>query len=298
MLQWIWVCRCFFEILISITLETDPGTGLRDHAVVQLLVFCGTAVLFSIMVAPISIPPTAHKGSFYPTTWPTFIIFLIWVILTGVRISHCGFDLCFPDDLCCWKPSYTCWPCICPWEKNVPSCHLLEWWLCLPSFFMLSVRKTRIHDCRMLCSHSALMQTQPHWTIGRHLPSPDWTDLVGEMNHPHFNSSTAGGLSLEELTQGQKPGLGCLRGICMPLTWDAITSWETDGETVETVADFIFLGSKITADGDCSLEIKRHLLFGRKVMTNLDSILKSRDITVWSRLWFFQWSCMDVKAGL
>ena len=182
--------------------------------------------------------------------------------------------------------------------KNVPSCHLLEWWLCLPSFFMLSVRKTRIHDCRMLCSHSALMQTQPHWTIGRHLPSPDWTDLVGEMNHPHFNSSTAGGLSLEELTQGQKAGLGCLRGICMPLTWDAITSWETDGETVETVADFIFLGSKITADGDCSLEIKRHLLFGRKVMTNLDSILKSRDITVWSRLWFFQWSCMDVKAGL
>ena len=54
-----------------------------------------------------------------------------------------------------------------------------------------------------------------------------------------------------------------------------ITSWEIDGETVETVADFIFLGSKITADGDCSHEIKRHLLLGRKVMTNLDSILKS-----------------------
>ena len=59
-----------------------------------------------------------------------------------------------------------------------------------------------------------------------------------------------------------------------------ITSWEIDGETVETVADFIFLASKITADGDCSHEIKRHLLFGRKVMTNLDSILKSRDITL------------------
>ena len=57
-----------------------------------------------------------------------------------------------------------------------------------------------------------------------------------------------------------------------------ITSWETDGETVETVADFIFLGSKITADDDCSHEIKRRLLLGRKVMTNLDSILKSRDI--------------------
>ena len=55
-----------------------------------------------------------------------------------------------------------------------------------------------------------------------------------------------------------------------------ITSWEIDGETVETVSDFIFLGSKITADGDCSHEIKRHLLFGRKVMTNLDSIFKSR----------------------
>ena len=59
-----------------------------------------------------------------------------------------------------------------------------------------------------------------------------------------------------------------------------ITSWEIDGETVETVSDFIFLGSKITADDDCSNEIKRHLLLGRKVMTNLDSIFKSRDITL------------------
>ena len=59
-----------------------------------------------------------------------------------------------------------------------------------------------------------------------------------------------------------------------------ITSWEIDGETMETVADFIFLGSKITADGDCSHEIKRHLLLGRKAMTNLDSILKTRDLTL------------------
>ena len=59
-----------------------------------------------------------------------------------------------------------------------------------------------------------------------------------------------------------------------------ITSWEIDGEAVETVSDFIFWGSKITADGDCSHEIKRRLLLGRKVMTNLDSILKSRDITL------------------
>ena len=59
-----------------------------------------------------------------------------------------------------------------------------------------------------------------------------------------------------------------------------ITSWQIDGETVETVSDFVFWGSKITADGDCSHEIKRHLLLGRKALTNLDSILKSRDITL------------------
>ena len=81
------------------------------------------------------------------------------------------------------------------------------------------------------------------------------------------------------------------------------TSWEIDGETGETVSDFIFLGSKITADGDCSHEIKSCFLLGRKVMTNLDSILKSRDITLptkihLSRLWFFLWSCMDVRVGL
>ena len=73
-----------------------------------------------------------------------------------------------------------------------------------------------------------------------------------------------------------------------------ITSWQIDGEKVETVADFVFLSSKITADGDFSHEIKRHFLLGRQVMTKLDSILKSRNITlsqrsVWSRLWFFQW---------
>ena len=82
-----------------------------------------------------------------------------------------------------------------------------------------------------------------------------------------------------------------------------ITSWEIDGETVETVADFIFLGSKITADGDCSHEIKRRLLLGRKIMTNLDSILKSGDITLSTKVHLvkamvFQWSCMDVRIGL
>ena len=82
-----------------------------------------------------------------------------------------------------------------------------------------------------------------------------------------------------------------------------ITSWEIDGETVETVTDFIFLGSKITADGDCSHEIKICLLLGRKVMINLDSILKSRDITLpmkvhLVKLWHFQWSCIEMRAGL
>ena len=82
-----------------------------------------------------------------------------------------------------------------------------------------------------------------------------------------------------------------------------ITSWQIDGETVETVADFIFLGSKITADGDCSHEIKRRLLLGRKVMTNLESILESRDITLPTKVrlvkvWFFQWSCIDVRVGV
>ena len=79
-----------------------------------------------------------------------------------------------------------------------------------------------------------------------------------------------------------------------------ITSWQIDGETV---SDFIFLGSKITADGDCSHEIKRRLFLGRKVMTNLGSILKSRDITLPTKVHLvkamvFQWSCMDVRVGL
>ena len=82
----------------------------------------------------------------------------------------------------------------------------------------------------------------------------------------------------------------------------AINSWKIDGETVETVVNFIFLGSKITADGYCSHEIKRRLLLGRKVMTNLDSILKSREITLSTKghlvkAMVFQWSCMDVRVG-
>ena len=82
-----------------------------------------------------------------------------------------------------------------------------------------------------------------------------------------------------------------------------ITLWQIDGQIGEIVSDLIFLGSKITADGDCSHEIKRHLLLGRKVMTNLDSILKSRYYFAnkdpsSQGYGFFQWSCMDVRVGL
>ena len=82
-----------------------------------------------------------------------------------------------------------------------------------------------------------------------------------------------------------------------------ITSWGIHGETVETVSEFILGSSKITADGDCSHEIKRHLLLGRKVMTNLDSIFKSRDLTLPTKVrlvkaMVFQWSCMDARVGL
>ena len=84
------------------------------------------------------------------------------------------------------------------------------------------------------------------------------------------------------------------------LASDPITAWQRDEETMETVTDFIFLGSKITAECDCSHEIKRRLLLGSKVMTNLNSILKIKTLqrSVYLRLWFFLWSCMDVRVGL
>ena len=71
------------------------------------------------------------------------------------------------------------------------------------------------------------------------------------------------------------------------MAFSPITSWQIDGETMKTVTDFIFLGSEITADGDCSHEIKTHLLLGRKAMTNIDSILKSRDITLTTLLYLY-----------
>ena len=83
-----------------------------------------------------------------------------------------------------------------------------------------------------------------------------------------------------------------------------ITSWKIDGQTMETVTDFIFLGSKITTDGDCNHEIKRRLLLGRKAITSLDSLLKCRAVTLPTKVHlvkamvFFQWSCIDVRVGL
>ena len=86
-------------------------------------------------------------------------------------------------------------------------------------------------------------------------------------------------LSMKVKEKSEKAGLKLSTQKTKIMTSSPISSWQTDGETMETVRDFIFLGSKITADGDCSHEIKRHLLLGMKAMTNLDSVLKSRDLS-------------------
>ena len=106
---------------------------------------------------------------------------------------------------------------------------------------------------------------------------------------------------LNWLTISEKVGLKLNIQKTKIMASGPITPWEIDGETVETVSDFIFWGSKIASDGDCSHEIKRRLLLGRKVMTNLDSIFKSRGITLPTKVrlikaMVFQWSCMDVRV--
>ena len=111
------------------------------------------------------------------------------------------------------------------------------------------------------------------------------------------------GLLMKVKKESEKAGLKFNIQKTKIMASGPITSWQIDGETVETVTDFIFLGSKITADGDCSHEIKRRLLLGRKAMTNLDSILKSRDMTLSTKIhpvksMVFQWACMDVRVGL
>ena len=107
-----------------------------------------------------------------------------------------------------------------------------------------------------------------------HLRYADDTTLMAE-SEVELNS-----LLIKVKEESEKVGLKLNIQKTKVMVSSPITPWEIDGETVETVSDFIFLGSKITANGDCSHEIKRHLLLGRKVMTNTDNILKSRDITL------------------
>ena len=104
--------------------------------------------------------------------------------------------------------------------------------------------------------------------------------LLGEIAITSESEEELKSLLMKVKEEGEKVGLKLNIQRTKIIASSPITSWQIDGETVETVADFIFLGSKITADGDCSHEIKRRLLLGRKIITNLDSIFKSRDITL------------------
>ena len=121
---------------------------------------------------------------------------------------------------------------------------------------------------------------QEYWS---RLPFPSPGDLPNpgiEPGSPAESEEELKSLLMKVKEESEKFGLKLNIQKTKIMTSSPITSWEIDGETVETVSDFIFGGSKITADGDCSHEIKRRLLLRRKVMTNLDSILKSRDITL------------------
>ena len=143
---------------------------------------------------------------------------------------------------------------------------------------------------------------------------PDWMNLKLESRLPEVSTTlrytedrTLKTESKEELKsllmkvkeETEKPGLKLNIQKTKIMASGPITSWQIAGETMEIVTDFIFLGSKITGDGDCSHGIKRHLFLGIKAMTNLDSVLKSRDTTLPTKdcLWFFHWSCMDVRVG-
>ena len=137
-------------------------------------------------------------------------------------------------------------------------------------------------------------------TAGRNINNLRYTDdttLMAE-SEEELNS-----LLMKMKEESEKVGLKLNIQKMKIMAFGPITSWQIDGETVETVSDFIVLGSRITTYGDCSHEIKRLLLLGRKVMTNLDSIFKSRHITLPTKFHLvkamvFQWSCMDVRVGL
>ena len=126
--------------------------------------------------------------------------------------------------------------------------------------------------------NSGLEEAQAGIKIARrniyHLRYADDTALIAE------SEEELKSLLMKMKEESEKVGLKLNIQETKIVASSPITSWQIEGETLETVADFIFLGSKITTDGDCSHEIKRHLLLGRKVMTNLDSIFKSRDITL------------------
>ena len=132
--------------------------------------------------------------------------------------------------------------------------------------------------------------------VGRNINNlryADDTTLMAE------NEEELKSLSMKVKEESEKVGLKLNIQKTKIMASCPITSWQIDGKTVDTVADFIFLDSKITADDDCSHEIKGHLLLGREVMTKLNSIFKSRDITLPTKVHLvkamvFQWSCMDV----
>ena len=113
--------------------------------------------------------------------------------------------------------------------------------------------------------------------VGRNINNLRYVDYTIFMTERHEELKS---LLMKVKVESEKVGLKLNIQKMKIMASGPITSWEIDGETVETVSDFIFLGSKITADGDCSHKIKRRLLLGRKVMTNLDSIFKSRDVTL------------------
>ena len=115
---------------------------------------------------------------------------------------------------------------------------------------------------------------------GRNINNLRYTDDTTHM----AESEELKSLLMKVKEESEKVGLKLIIQKTKIIASGSITSWQIDGETVEIVADFILGGSKITVDGDCNLEIKRHLLLGRKVMTNLDSVLKSRDITLSTKI--------------
>ena len=137
-------------------------------------------------------------------------------------------------------------------------------------------------------------------TAGRNINNLRYTDDTTLMTESEEELKS---LLIKMKEESEKVGLKFNIQKTKIMVSSPITSWQIDRETMEIVADFIFLGSKITADGDCSHETKRCLLFGRKTLTNLDSILKSREITLPTKVhpvkvMVFPVACMDVRVGL